>query len=143
VVDLPARHTESFFAAERDLNFFIECKKLGFRIFLFFIVDQSFVSQKAAKALQHYPGVDLFVPVRNMLVRSSWPEDDGALTIPFLAAPLASSISNRRFSFRAFVQGDLQGLDADAAPALQSFLYETLSNLSNLEPIYSLNALNR
>lgn len=143
VVDLPARHTENFIAAERDLNFFAECKKLGFRVFLFFIVDQSFVSLKAAKALQHYPGVDLFVPVRNMLVRSSWPEDDGALTIPFLSAPLASSISNRRFSFRAFVQGDMQGLDENIVPALQSFLYEALSNLSNLEPDYSLGALKK
>jgi hypothetical protein len=143
VVDLPARHTENFFAAERDLNFFAECKKLDFRIFLFFVVDQSFVSQKAAKALQHYTGVDLFVPVRNMLVRSSWPEDDGALTVPFMSAPLASSIGNRRFSFRAFVQGDMQGLEGDAIPALQNFLYEVLSNLSNLEPVYSLGELKR
>jgi hypothetical protein len=141
VVDLPARHTENFVAAERDLNFFAECKKQGFRVFLFFIVDQSLVSLKAAKALQHHPGVDLFVPVRNMLVRSSWPMDDGALTLPFLPAPLASTINNRRFSFRAFVQGDTQGLSEDAVSALQGFLYEVLSNLADLEPIYSMDTL--
>lgn len=143
VVDLPARHTDNFFAAERDLGFFVECKNLGFRIFVFFIVDQSFVSLKAAQTLQHYPGVDLFVPVRNLLVRSLWPEDDGALTMPYLAAPLASAISNRRFSFRAFVQGDAQGLGDDDASMLQNFLYEALNNLSHLEPVYSLNALSR
>jgi hypothetical protein len=143
VIDLPARHTENFFAAERDLRFFKECKKQGFRVFLFFIVDQSFGSLKAAQTLQHYPGVDLFVPVRNMLVRSNWPEDDGALTMPYLAAPLASAISNRRFSFRAFVQGDTQGLAPDAVPPLQNFLYEVLNNLSNLEPVYSLGALKK
>jgi hypothetical protein len=143
VVDLPARHTESFFAAERDLGFFSECKKQGFRIFLFFVVDQSFASLKAAQSLQHYRGVDLFVPVRNLVVRSIWPEDDGALTMPYLAAPLASAIGNRRFSFRAFVQGDPQGLSADAVPVLQNFLFEVLNNLSNLEPVYSLGTLKK
>jgi hypothetical protein len=143
IVDLPARHTENFFAAERDLGFFAECKKQGFRIFLFFVVDQSFVSLKAAQTLQHYPGVDLFVPVRNLLVRSNWPEDDGALTMPYLAAPLASAVGNRRFSFRAFVQGDTQGLAPDAVQLLQNFLYEVLNNLSNLEPVYSLGALKK
>jgi hypothetical protein len=143
VVDLPARHSDNFFAAERDLGFFAECKKLGFRIFLFFIVDQTFLSLKVAQSLQHYVGVDLFVPVRNMLVRSMWPEDDGALTMPYLAAPLASAINNRRFSFRSFVQGDTQGLPADDVPQLQNFLYEALNNLSNLEPVYSLSALQK
>jgi hypothetical protein len=138
VVDLPARHTESFFAAERDLGFFSECKTLGFRVFLFFVVDQSFVSLKAAQDLQHYPRVDLFVPVRNLLVRSQWPEDDGALTLPYLSAPLASAIGNRRFSFRAFVQGDTQGLKPEDVPSLQNFLYEALNNLSNLEPVFTL-----
>ncbi len=139
VVDLPGRHTERFFAAEHDLRFFTECKKLGFRIFLFFIVDQNLVSLKAAKALQHYAGVDLFVPVRNLLVRSSWPDDDGALTLPYISAPLALAISNKRFSFRAFVQGDTQGLAEEYVPPLQNFLYEVLNNLSNLEPVFSLN----
>jgi hypothetical protein len=141
VVDLPARHTESFFGAERDLSFFAECHTAGFRVFLFFVVDQSYTSLKAAKALQHYPGVDLFVPVRNLLVRSTWAEDEGALTIPFLPAPVASTIGNRRFSFRGFVQGDSQGLSEDMLHVLQNFLYETLDNISNLEPVYSLKAL--
>ncbi len=143
VVDLPARHTENFFSAERDLSFFAECKLLGFRVFLFFVVDQSLVSLKAAQALQHYPGIDLFVPVRNMLVRSAWPQDDGALTIPFLAAPLALAIGHKRFSFRAFVQGDQQGLPDDAVAELQAFLYDALNNISNLEPVYSLSVLQK
>lgn len=138
VIDLPARHTENFFAAERDLGFFAECKKAGFRVFLFFVVDESFTSLKAAKSYQHYAGLDLFVAVRNLLVRSSWPDEDGALTIPFLAAPVASAISHRRFSFRTFVQGDSQALTADMVLDLQNFLYETLNNLSNLEPGFSL-----
>jgi hypothetical protein len=143
VIDLPVRHTENFFAAERDLGFFSACHAAGFRVFLFFVVDQSLVSLKAAKLAQRYPGLDLFVPVRNMMVRSAWPEDEGALSIPFLAAPVASVIGHRRFSFRLFVQGDTQGLSEDMVPVMQSFLYETLSNLSNLEPVFSLRELRK
>jgi hypothetical protein len=141
VIDLPVRHMENFFAAERDLNFFRECHTQGFRVFLFYIVDNSFTSQKLARALQNHPGVDLFVPVRNMMVRSSWVEEDGALTLPFLSAPVASAISNRRFSLRSFVQGDVQHLSEQDAFALQNFLYEVLGNLTNLEPALSLKGL--
>jgi hypothetical protein len=143
IIDLPARHTDNFFAAERDLSFFTECQKIEFRIFLFFVVDYSLLSEKAAKTLQHYPNIDLFVPVRNQLVRSAWPEDDGALTLPYLPAPIANAINNKRFSFRSFVQGDSQGLSEDMVPVLQNFLYETLNNLSNLEPVYSLKLLRK
>jgi hypothetical protein len=141
VIDLPIRHTENFFAAERDLHFFRECHTKEFRVFLFFIVDNSFTSQKMARSLQHHPDVDLFVPVRNMMVRSSWPEGDGALTLPFLPAPVALAISNKRFSLRNFVQGDTQGLGEQEAFALQSFLYEVLGSLTNLEPALSLKGL--
>ena len=143
VIDLPVRHTEGFFAAERDLGFFAECKRAGFRVFLFFVVDASMASLKAAKLFQRYVGLDLFVPVRNLMVRSAWPEDDGALTIPFLAAPVAQVIGHRRFSLRAFVQGEKQGLADDMVPTLQNFLYETLNNLSNLEPVFSLREMKR
>jgi hypothetical protein len=141
IVDLPSRHLESFLATERDLKFFSECKKQGFRIFFFFVVDDRMVSVRAARETREQKGIDLFVPVRNQHVRSAWPEDDGALTIPFLAAPVATAVNNRRFSFRAFVQGDTQGLSEDHALQLQAFLYEVLNNLNNLEPVYSLQAL--
>jgi hypothetical protein len=141
IIDLPVRHMENFMAAERDLSFFRECHAQGFRVFLFFVVDNSFTSQKFARSLQHHPGLDLFVPVRNLMVRSTWAEEDGALTLPFLSAPVASAIGNRRFSLRSFVQGDVQGLDQAQASALQSFLYEVLGNLTNLEPALSLKGL--
>lgn len=138
VIDLPARHTERFFQAARDLDFFNECRKLGFRIFVFFVVDNSFPSLKAAYALREEKGIDLFVPVRNMMVRSMWPENEGALTIPFLAAPIASAISNRRFSLREFVNGDPQGLAPDMVVLLQTFLYDVLNSLSGLEPMQTI-----
>jgi hypothetical protein len=141
VIDLPSRHVEPFFGAERDLRFFAECKKVGFRIFLFFVVDSNFTSLRTARALQAMSGIDLFVPVRNQFVRSTWPEDDAALTIPFMPAPLAIAVGNKRFSFRNFVQGDMQGLPEELVPQLQNFLYEVLSNISNLEPVLTLKAL--
>ena len=141
VVDLPVRHLENFLAAAADLNFFQECKNLEFRVFFFFVVDNSFTSLKAAKAVQALAGIDLFVPVHNKLVRSTWPEEEGALTIPLLPAAIASAIGNKRFSIRNFVQGDVQGLDEGMTMELQNFLYEVLNNLSNLEPVLSLKNL--
>lgn len=141
IIDLPARHLEPFFGAERDLDFFAEGRKAGFRIFLFFVVDDNFTSLRAARTLQVSRGLDLFVPVKNQFVRSTWPDDDAALTIPFLPAPLAIATANRRFSFRNFVQGDMQGLAEELAPQLQNFLYEVLSNISNLEPVLTLKTL--
>jgi hypothetical protein len=143
VVDIPARFTEVFFAADRDLKFFYECRKAGFRVFLFFVVDDTIGSLKSARAMQHYPNVDLFVPVRNLMLRSQWAEEDGAMSIPYLPAPIAAAVGNRRFSFRAFVQGDTQNLPPEMIQTVQDFLYETLSNLSNLEPAFSLKQLKR
>lgn len=141
VIDLPTRHMENFFSAERDLNFFDACKEHGFRVFLFFVVDNSFTSLKTAQAFKKLAGADLFVPVRNLLVRSTWAEEDGALTLPFLAAPVASAIGNKRFSIQNFVQGDRQGLNDEMTQELQNFLFEVLNNLSNLEPILSMKKL--
>ncbi|MFO1033787.1 MAG: hypothetical protein U1E15_06850 [Hyphomicrobiales bacterium] len=138
VIDLASRHLDRFFQTAADLDFFAECHKAGFRIFVFFIVDNSFSSLKAAYALQRTAGVDLFVPVRNMLVRSHWPENEGALTLPFLAAPVASAIANRRFSLRSFVNGDPQGLAPDMEQELRAFLYEVLNGLNGLEPLRAL-----
>jgi len=143
VIDLPVRHREAFFAAARDLNFFEECHKTGFRVFVMFIVDSSLASLKIARQVREDRSIDLFVPVRSMLVNSQWPADEGALTLPLLPAPLASAISNKRFSLREFINGDPQGLDDDMAHTLRTFMYEVLTGLNNLEPINTLEALKR
>lgn len=141
VVDLPARHMEGFFKAASELDFFTETRKAKFRIFLFFIVDRSAASLKAAHAHEHLAGIDLFVPVINAHVGSNWPRQDGALFIPALPQALAFAISQKRFSLRSFVLGDAQDLSEDLRPALNSFMFDVLSNLSNLEPIISLKGL--
>jgi hypothetical protein len=141
VVDLPERHTESFFAKEKVLGFFSEAHKAGFRIFVFFVVDNTYTSLNEAKLLREHKGIDLFVPVRNMLVGSTWNNEDACLTLPAMSPQLAQATLNRRFSFRNFVQGDLQGLPEALSMELQNFLYESLNNLNNLEPVLTLDRL--
>ena len=143
VIDLPSRHLESFLAAVSDLHFFEECNRLAFRIFFYFVVDDSYTSLRSAKAAQALPGIDLFVPVRSGFVQSTWPEEDGSLAIPLLSPALATAIGNKRFSIRNFVQGDHQGLNDDMKIELQDFLFEVLGNLSNLEPVLTLKNLRR
>ncbi len=141
VVDLPERHTESFFAKEHVLHFFAEAHKAGFRVFVFYVVDNTYTSLNAAKKLREHHGIDLFVPVRNMLVGSTWDADEASLTLPAMSPQLAQATLSRRFSFRNFVQGDLQELPRDLAMELQNFLYEALNNLNNLEPVLTLGKL--
>jgi hypothetical protein len=135
VVDLPARHLDGFFKATAELNFFQELHAAGFKVIVFFVVDRSPASLRSARLIQEFPGIDLFVPVRNDFVGSNWPASESVLAIPALPQPLAFAISDRRFSFRAFVLGDTQHLAPEYHAALSSFLYDVLGNLGNLEPI--------
>lgn len=135
VVDLPARHLDGFFKAVYELNFFGEARKAGFRIMVFYIVDRSPASLKAARLLQEFPGVDLFVPVHNEFVGTSWPDNERGLVLPALPQPIAFAITQKRFSFRAFVLGDTQHLAAEHQVPLSKFLYEVLGNLGNLDPV--------
>jgi hypothetical protein len=141
VIDLPARHSDGFFQAVAELNFFEELKKLGFRIIVFYIVDRQAASLRSAKAIQSFPNVDLFVPVENQHVGSFWPKTEGDLIIPALPQDLAIAIADRRFSLRAFVLGDTQHISEQHQPILSNFLYEVLNNLGNLEPLVTLQNL--
>ena len=141
VVDLPSRHHESFFKSVSELNFFEEAHATGFRILVFFIVDRSNASLKAARQIQQFPGIDLFVPVRNEFVGSNWPLAESGLVIPALPQPLAFAIAERRFSLRNFVLGDTQHLAPEYQNMLSAFLYEVLDNLGNLEPLASLKSI--
>jgi hypothetical protein len=143
VVDLPARHLESFVSLATEIDFVTEAKKQGFRLVLFFIVDRSRNSLRNARELAKTKGWDLFVSVRNEHVGSSWPKDEGALVMPALARNAAAPIADRRFSIRNFVLGDTQGLDHYQQHALNTFLYDILGSLNSLEPAMSLEKLKR
>jgi hypothetical protein len=135
VVDLPARHLDGFFKAVYELNFFSELKSAGFRILVFYIVDRAPASLKAARLLQEFPGIDVFIPVHNEFVGTSWPQSERGFTIPALPQEIAFAITEKRFSFRAFVLGDTQHLPQNNQAPLSKFLYEVLGNLGNLEPV--------
>jgi hypothetical protein len=141
VIDLPARHIDGFFQAVIELNFFEELKKLGFRIIVFYVVDRQAASLRAAKSIQKFPNIDLFVPVENQHVGSLWPKSEGDLVIPALPQALAIAIADKRFSLRSFVLGDTQHISEEHQSILSNFLYEVLNNLGNLEPLVSLQSL--
>ena len=141
VVDLPARHTFDFFKAVEELHAFEEMKRLGFRVIVFYIVDRTAASLRTAKLFQKFPNIDLFVPVENQHVGSFWPKIEGDLVIPALPQKLAIALSDKRFSLRSFVLGDVQQLPEEFQPILSNFLFEVLNNLSNLEPLVTLQNL--
>ena len=138
VIDLPQRHMLDFFKFAKDLNFFAEARMAGFRVIVFFVVDQSVASLKAAKAVFDAKGIDLFVPVKNDHVGSLWPPEEGALVLPELPRSTAISISDRRFSLRNFVLGDEQGLEGPDKLALNQFLFQVLGGLNGLDVEISL-----
>ncbi len=141
IIDLPQRHTLPFFKAVFDLDFFAEAQKQGFRIFVLFIVDKSQHSVRAARETAEMRHIDLFVPICNEFIGSDWPVDEGAFTIPALPFELMEQVLNKRFSFRSFILGDAQNLSHEDAVVLRKFIYELLQNLSNLDPITSLDKL--
>ncbi len=141
VIDLPVRHMEPFFKTVAELEFFTEAHNAGFRIMVFYIVDRAPSSLKAARAVQEFPGIDLFVAVANEFVGTSWPRDEGALVLPDLPRNLAIAISDKRISLRSFVLGDRQNLPESQINVLSSFLSRTMANLSNIEPIFSMKKL--
>ena len=141
VVDLPQRNVQDFFEAVRELDFFGAARAAGFRIIVFFIVDRTTSSLRAAKQVYDQKGIDLFVAVKNEFVGSAWPPGEGALVIPFLDREVALAISEKRFSLRNFVLGDEQGLEGDQRLALNSFMFTILGSLNGLDSEISLAAL--
>jgi hypothetical protein len=141
VIDLPVRHMEPFFKAVAELDFFEEAHRAGFRVMVYYIVDRSATSLKAARAIQEFPGIDMFVAVANEFVGTSWPRDEGCLVLPELPRNLAIAISDKRISLRSFVLGDRQNLPENQINMLNSFLSQTLANLANIEPIFTLKQL--
>jgi hypothetical protein len=143
VVDLPQRHMHDFFKAVHELKFFAEAKAAGFRIIVFFVVDRTLASLKAAKTTFEEPGIDLFVPVKNENIGSLWPPEEGALVLPALPRDVAIAIADRRFSLRNFVLGDDQGLEGADKLALNQFLFTVLGGLNGLDTEISLAQLRR
>ncbi len=143
VIDLSSKDAQSFFGEVQELGFFAEAQKLGFRFILLVIVDDSELSSRFARDLRRTAKVDLFVPVKNAFIGSTWPNDDAALTMPALDHATAIAVANRRFSFRAYVLGDTQNLPEPEIRNLNRFVYDVMQGLNNLEPEISIKGLRR
>ena len=141
VIDLPQRHMQPFFKAVAELGFFSEAQKAGFRIIVFFVVDRSVHSLRAAQDVFEVPGIDLFVAVVNESVGSAWPKEEGALMMPALPRPLAIAIGDRRFSLRNFVLGDDQAIMPADKLALNTFLFAVLDSLNTLDTAVTMSRL--
>jgi hypothetical protein len=141
VIDVTARHIDAFFETWKELNYGAELHKLGFRVFLFYIVDTAPLSVRRARETQEFAGADMFVPVRNEFVGSNWPQTRDALVMPALPPQVMTAITTRRFSIRSFVLGDKQGLSDTDSFDLNRFVYEILRSLNDLESAFTLQQL--
>ena len=138
VVDLPQRHMHDFFNATSELNFWKEARALGFRVFVYFVVDRAASSLRAAKEIEQLAKPDVFIAVRNDHVGSSWPEKDGSLHLSALPRHLSIAVSDKRFSFSQFVLGDEQQLPLDDVATLKRFLVEAMDAINGLDMVVSL-----
>jgi hypothetical protein len=143
VIDLPALQTERFFAVADDLNALAAMHEAGFRIVVFFVVDKRQASALIAEAMTRRAGIDLSVPVVNNYVGSSWGDRGYALIMPELNQSTIAAIANKRVSLRAVAEGDSEGLTEPQQREVIAFLSAVMRDLSDVDPIVSLNELKR
>jgi len=141
VIDLPLRHLQAFFRTLRTLDFFKAARGAGFRVFVYFIVDAQASSLRAARELDEEMRPDLFIPVRNEFVGSSWPADEPAIILPALKREVALRIGDRRFALGKFVLGERQGLNDAETMDLNRFLVTALDGINRVEVTFSLKGL--
>ena len=138
VVDLPQRNMLAFFTATAELNFWQEARAVGFRIFVYFIVDRASSSLRAAREIEQLVSADLFIAVRNDHVGSSWPASVPSLHLSAFPQHLSIEISDKRFSLSQFVLGDEQQLGQTDVDLLNRFLVDALDGINGLDTAISL-----
>jgi len=143
VIDLTADETQRFFEVTKELGFFPEARRSGFRLAILFVIDQDQASLETATKIDEAMKPDLLVPVRNLAVGSALPESfDGlSITMPLLPTELAGIIAGKRFSFRNFLLGDEGGVPLKLRQILKNFLQEIASSLREIGPALSLSRI--
>jgi hypothetical protein len=143
VIDLPAQHLARFCETAGGDGFAAKAREKEFRLATLFIVDRDERSLTTAAAVEDILMPDIFVPVANRFVGTALPEGvpGPVLVMERLEDELEAVISHRRFSFRAFMQGDEAAVPLRHRTSLKNFLHRLVTGMREFEPALSLQAL--
>lgn len=143
VIDLPAPQLALFCEQASSRNFQTSAEEKGFRTAVLYVVDREERSLQTAVAVEEVLLPDIFVPVANRMVGSALPAGvpGPALVMEKMEDELHAVVSNRRFSFRIFMQGDQTAVPPRLRTSLKNFLHGLTTGLRDLQPALSLQAL--
>lgn len=143
VIDLPATQLARFCETAGGENFPAKAREKDFRLGVLFVVDREEKSLAAAAAVEDILLPDIFVPVANRFVGSALPDGvpGPVLAMERLGDELRAATSHRRFSLRAFMQGDESSVPVQHRHSLKRFLHGLVTGMREFEPALSLQAL--
>jgi len=143
VIDLPAQHLARFCETAGGDGFPAKARDKEFRLATLFIVDRDERSLTTAAAVEEILLPDIFVPVANRFMRSALPDGvpGPVLVMERLEDELQAVISHRRFSLRAFMQGEEASVPVRYRTSLKNFLHGLITGMREFEPALSLQAL--
>lgn len=143
VIDLPATQLVPFCEAARARDFTTAAAAAGFRLCVLYVVDRMPESLSSAVAVDDLLQPDLMVPVVNHAVGSCLPDGvpGPVLVMEAITEELHPVVWSRRFSLRAFVQGNHTGVPARHVANLKTFMHGLLAGLREIDPALSLKQL--
>jgi hypothetical protein len=143
VIDVPAQQLAMFCETAAGDDFVTLAHRKDFRVAVLYIVDRDEKSLGTAVAVEELLEPDIFVPVANRLVGSALPDGvpGPALVMQRMEDELSVLVSNRRFSLRAFMQGDEAAVPARFRNGLKNFLHGLVTGMRDIEPALSLQSL--
>lgn len=143
VIDLPARLLAGLCEAAAERGLADRAREKDFRLACLYVVDRDEKSLGTAVAVEEILVPDIFVPVANRFVGSALPDGvpGPVLVMERLEEALHGVVSNRRFSLRAFMQGEEAGVPARQRTGLKNFLHGLVTGMREFEPALSLQAL--
>ncbi len=143
VIDVPAQLLATFCDAAAGDDFVALAHGKDFRIAVLFIVDRDEKSLGTAAAVEELLEPDIFVPAASRLVGSALPDGvpGPVLIMQRMEDDLSVLVSNRRFSLRAFMQGDEAAVPARFRNGLKNFLHGLVTGMREFEPALSLQSL--
>lgn len=143
VIDVPAQLLAMVCEAAAGDDFVARAREKDYRIAVLYIVDRDEKSLGTAVAVEELLQPDIFVPVANRLVGSALPDGvpGPALIMQRMEDDLSVLVSNRRFSLRAFMQGDEAAVPTRYRNGLKNFLHSLVTGMREFEPALSLQSL--